>query len=128
MLEKVIYTGSGMWALWDLDEYKNVDSYEAWEEHLLQTMQAQLQPRPADYDLKLQARLGALHLSYQTEKLQEITIHHIPENQSKVVWLCLSFDANAFREHISELRLLVSFINHRDFGKFFFCHMGIEGE
>ena len=48
-----------------------------------------------------------------------ITYYHIPVTQSKVVWLCLSFDADDFKEHISELNLLVNFIDGRDFGSFF---------
>ena len=31
MLEKTLSTGCGMWALWDYEEYKNITSYEEWE-------------------------------------------------------------------------------------------------
>ena len=29
--EKAIYTGSGMWILWDYEQYKGIDSYDDWE-------------------------------------------------------------------------------------------------
>ena len=35
MLEKGIYTGAGMWTLWDYNQYKDIMSYEEWEEHFL---------------------------------------------------------------------------------------------
>lgn len=31
MYKQDLDTASGMWALWDYDTYKNVNSYEEWE-------------------------------------------------------------------------------------------------
>lgn len=35
-IEKALATMSGMWALWDYEQYKNITSYEEWEKHLLE--------------------------------------------------------------------------------------------
>ena len=35
-LEKDISTMSGMWALWDYEEYKNISSVEEWEKSFLE--------------------------------------------------------------------------------------------
>lgn len=35
-IEKAIYTSCGMWMLWDYEEYKNIDSYDQWENIFLE--------------------------------------------------------------------------------------------
>ena len=34
-MRKMISTMSGMWALWDYEQYKNIDSFEDWEDLFL---------------------------------------------------------------------------------------------
>ena len=57
--------------------------------------------------------------AYTRESLNGVTFFHLPVEQSKVAWLCLSFNADEFKDHVSELRLLVDFFNDRGFKEFY---------
>lgn len=68
---------------------------------------------------KLREHMEMASTKYEKSVTDGIIYYHIPVKQSKVVWLCLSFDADDFKEHISEMNLLMNFIEGRDFGSFF---------
>lgn len=91
--------------------------YEAWAEKLERNEDERKQNL-----LQMKKKERLLHPTapvYSKEVLNGITFFHIPVEQSKVVWLCLSFNADEFRDHVSELKLLVEFINQRGFNDFY---------
>ena len=64
-------------------------------------------------------QITAAKVEYEKSELDGVTYYHIPIFQNKVVWLTLSFNADQYKDYISELQLLVSFINDRNFNDFY---------
>lgn len=97
-------------------------AYEDWAESLDEKLEEQ-EELELEHQPRLKEKLDArLHLSapvYTKEILNGITFYHVPVKQSKVVWLSLNFNADEFKDHISELKLLVSFFNDRGFNDFY---------
>lgn len=58
-------------------------------------------------------------LKYTKHQVKGSRIYHVLEKQGKVAWLCFSFNANEYREYISELRLFISWLKRRNIGEFF---------
>ncbi|MCR5468212.1 MAG: insulinase family protein [Lachnospiraceae bacterium] len=63
--------------------------------------------------------LSPLPLDYSKEEKNGVTFFHIPSNNGKLSYVTLSFKADAFIEHISELKLLIKRINEGGFSSFY---------
>jgi len=93
---------------------QKLEGYEKWSSSVVNNKR--VYKKIADSESNRQYRTSKA--DYKKEMVGGISYYHISAGSEEPVHMTLSFNADLFKEHISELQLLVYFINTGDFNNY----------